>query len=286
MQLPIESLNLQLLNAGLARHNGDWNWKGVCSPFIRIYYVTEGRARLHLRDCVVEMRPCMLYIVPAYTIHSYECRGAFVHYYLHVYEGYKSATNMFDLYDFPTEVTSHEQDHLLFANICHMLPNATLPASDPTTYDNTNSLASYVRRYNEMPLFQKMQVRSSLLMLFSRFVEKAVPKPWTQDDRLMKVLTYINNNLYDDIDIDTLADVACMSKSYFIRYFKSGFSTSPLQFINRKKMECAQLMLITEAMSVKEVAYAIGFNNENYFTRLFRKLTGHTPKEYRAMHAL
>ena len=48
MQIPIESFNLQMLNVGLAHHDGDWNWKKVISPFSRIYYVKEGRAVLHL----------------------------------------------------------------------------------------------------------------------------------------------------------------------------------------------------------------------------------------------
>ena len=41
MHFPIESFNFQMLNVGLAHHNGDWNWKNVSSPFTRIYYVKE-----------------------------------------------------------------------------------------------------------------------------------------------------------------------------------------------------------------------------------------------------
>ena len=70
-QFPIESLNLQMLNVGLAHHDGDWNWQRVHSPFTRIYYVTEGSARLHLespRQTVINLRPNHLYIIPAYTV--------------------------------------------------------------------------------------------------------------------------------------------------------------------------------------------------------------------------
>ena len=73
MHLPIESFNFQMLNVGLAHHNGDWNWKHVSSPFTRIYYVKEGEAQIHLPKQVVRLRPGYLYIVPAYTLHSYEC---------------------------------------------------------------------------------------------------------------------------------------------------------------------------------------------------------------------
>ena len=93
IQIPIESMNLMMLNVGHAQHNADWNWQDVSSPFIRIYYVTEGEALLHLPGHNVQLRPRHLYIIPAYTTHSYECHGLFTHYYLHVYEGFKNEMN-------------------------------------------------------------------------------------------------------------------------------------------------------------------------------------------------
>ena len=85
VQIPIESMNLMLLNVGRAQHNADWNWKDVSSPFIRIYYVLEGEAIIHLAEHNIRLLPRHLYFIPAYTVHSYECHGLFVHYYLHVY---------------------------------------------------------------------------------------------------------------------------------------------------------------------------------------------------------
>ena len=76
IQIPIESMNLMLLNVGQAQHNGDWNWQNVSSPFIRIFYVVEGEAVLHLVDGDVLLKPGRLYIIPAYTVHSYVADGS------------------------------------------------------------------------------------------------------------------------------------------------------------------------------------------------------------------
>ena len=46
-------------------------------------------------------------------------------------------------------------------------------------------------------------------------------------------------------------------------------------------MERAQLLLYTTDKTVKEVAYTLGFSDQNYFIRMFRKVTGITPQEYR-----
>lgn len=282
MKIPIESLNLQVLNVGLAYHNADWNWKDVSSPFTRIYYVKEGEATLHQPETSVRLRPGCLYIVPAYTTHSYECEGNFVHYYLHVFEGFKNEVNILEMYDLPTEVTACEDDERILQRMCEELPQMKLPSSNPSSYDNTTRFSDYVRRYHDMPLWQRMALRGNTLLLLSRFMRKAVPHVWTNDDRIKKVLDFIHKNIDQPITIDKLADVACLTKAYLIRLFQREFGTSPLQYINVKKVERAQLLLYTTDMPVKEVAYALGFADHSYFIRMFRKQTGITPLSYRS----
>ena len=281
MQIPIESLNLLMLNVGLARHNGDWNWKNVSSPFTRIYYVSEGEALLHLSDHTVTLRPGRLYIIPAYTMHSYECTGLFTHYYLHVYEGFKSELNLMEFYDFSTEVDGCENDERIFQTMCQLLPDARLPESNPQAYDNAIQFSDYVQRYQNMELWLKMELRGAILTLFSRFMRHASLKVWTQDERMKRVLEHIHSHIYQNIDVDELANVACITKPYLIRLFKRESGVSPVQYVNKKKVERAQLLLFTTDKPVKEIAYELGFSDHSYFIRLFRKLSGITPQEYR-----
>lgn len=281
IQIPIESFNLQMLNVGLAHHQGDWNWKDVMSPFTRIFYVKEGEALVHLPQKTICLRPGFLYLIPAYTLHSYECEGLFVHYYLHVYEGFKSEMNLMEQYDFPVEVGGSHDDELLLQHMCEQHPQAQLPSSNPEAYDNTTQFTDYVERYRDMPLWQKMELRGGILMLFSRFLRQAVPHVWTSDERMRRVQEHIHSHICEIIDVEELSDVACVTKPYLIRLFKREFGTSPVQYINNKKVERAQLLLYTTDMPVKEVAYELGISDHSYFIRMFRKVTGITPQEYR-----
>ena len=252
-------------------------------PFTRIYYVTEGEAQLHLNGKTVRLRPRHLYIIPAYTTHSYECTGLFTHYYLHVYEGFKSEMSLVELYDFPTEVEAGEDEERLFQHMCEQQPEARLPESNPQAYDNATQFSDYVQRYNDMGLWEKMELRGAILILFSRFMREAVPHVWTQDERMKKVLAYIHRHLDQNIALEDLAGIACITKPYLIRLFKREFGTSPVQYINKKKVEKAQLLLFTTDKPVKEVAYALGYSDHSYFIRLFHKLTGMTPLEYKSI---
>ena len=281
VQIPLESMNLMLLNVGRAQHNADWNWKDVSSPFIRIYYVLEGEAVIHLAEHNVRLLPRHLYFIPAYTIHSYECHGLFVHYYLHVYEGFKNEMNLQEVYELPIEVEGSEVAAQLFEHLCNRLPEARLPHSDPNSYDTSAQTSDYVQRYRDMALWEKMELRGAMLMIMSHFIRQAKPRVWTQDERMKRVLEYVHSHISDNIGVEQLANVACITKPYFIRLFKHEFGFPPVQYINRKKVERAQLLLFTTNKTVKEVAFILGFSDQNYFIRLFHKLTGITPQEYR-----
>lgn len=270
-----------MLNVGLALHDGDWNWKDVSSPFTRIFYVVKGEAWLHIKGQTVKLRPRHLYIVPAYTEHSYECEGVFIHYYLHVYEGVKNEMNVLERYDFPIEVEAGTLDEQLFGLMCQQQPEARLPESNPSSYDNAAQMTDYMQRYHNMELWEKMELRGATLMLFARFMRQAKPRQWAHDERTQKVLAHIHAHIHQNIDVEELASVACVTKPYLIRLFKAELGTSPIQYINKKKMERAQLLLYTTDETVKEVAYALGFSDHSYFIRMFKKQTGITPQEYR-----
>jgi YesN/AraC family two-component response regulator len=56
---------------------------------------------------------------------------------------------------------------------------------------------------------------------------------------------------------------------------------TPTQYINQKRIERAQTMLLIEGKQIKEISYALSFENVSYFNRLFKSHTGLTPNEYR-----
>ena len=105
-----------------------------------------------------------------------------------------------------------------------------------------------------------------------------------EDNRIVKAVRYIHKHITETIELEKLAEIACLSKDHFIRLFKKGMGTTPLQYINQKKIEKAQLLLITEELAVKEIAFRLAFEDYSYFNRLFKKITGVTPQEYRRLY--
>ena len=137
----IYSMQLILLNIGYAIHNADWNYKNVRSPFARIYLVKEGYARLHLPgNRIQDLRPNHLYMIPPFTMHSYECTNHFTLYYIHIYDNQKSDYFILEDLMYPVEIKAKNIDELLVERLFTINPDSALNHNDPKKYDNTTNL--------------------------------------------------------------------------------------------------------------------------------------------------
>ncbi len=91
------------------------------------------------------------------------------------------------------------------------------------------------------------------------------------------------NESYQDITPEEIAAKLCLSYSTFRKTFKEYTGFSPARYINEVRMSKAKELLTNTSLSIKEVAYHVGYNNHDYFFTAFRNMTGRTPADYRSM---
>ncbi|MDR1102849.1 MAG: AraC family transcriptional regulator [Tannerella sp.] len=275
-----ETAEFILLNVGYAVHQADWNYKRVNSPFARIYLVEEGKARLRVKDGVHELTPSHLYLIPPFTLHSYECDDHYALYYIHVYEHPLSVRRLLEDYHFPVECEAGSLDALLVRRLLEINPGRDLKQYDPSDYDNSSTLMKNLTLHLRTPAYVMFETEGILFQLFSRFFRQASPK-YRVTDRIRKTLHYIRENIDRPIRIDELTDICCLSKDHFIRMFRREMHATPVQYIHQKKIEKAQLLILTGNRSMQDIAHGLSFDNVSYFNRLFKRYTGTTPVKYR-----
>lgn len=271
-------LNLILLNIARKEHNADWNWKGVNSPFARIYMVENGSAKIQMPNGTFIIEPGHIYLVPPFVTHGYENDTMFVLYYIHIYV----EQHIFDLLKFPFEVSAKEIDFLLIKRLLEINQGKELVSSDPKMYDNFSSLMWNIAKHEQSPDHLILETKGILMQLFSRFLEKASSIREVTDERLFGILHYIQMNIKKSIKIEDLASMCHLTKDHFIRLFKKEMHSTPLQYINQKKIEQAQLMMVVGKKSIKDIAFELSFSDVPYFYRLFKKITGFSPHVYKS----
>jgi AraC-like DNA-binding protein len=101
---------------------------------------------------------------------------------------------------------------------------------------------------------------------------------------ITQVLDYIRLNLRENITLKNLSEKACMSTTSFYRFFKRELGMSPIEFVISEKLRCAKQLLKNPTIQINEVCYLSGFEDSNYFIRLFKKHEGITPKQYQLLY--
>jgi len=97
------------------------------------------------------------------------------------------------------------------------------------------------------------------------------------DSRFAYVIEYIRLHLSERLNIDTLSQMAFMSKSSFFRAFKHELGISPVDYIIRERIQLSKQLMNNPHNSISEACFKAGFNNLNYFCRAFKKVEGITP---------
>ena len=96
-----------------------------------------------------------------------------------------------------------------------------------------------------------------------------------------KVKEYIDGNYSHDIYLEQLAQNFRVTPKYMSRFLKEGLGMSFMQYLSNLRISKAKILLETSALGIDHIAAEVGFNSRNTFIRMFKKLEGITPSEYR-----
>lgn len=102
-----------------------------------------------------------------------------------------------------------------------------------------------------------------------------------EDQEILRAQSYIEKNYHAQISVDQIAEQANMSKRNFIRRFKNATQNTPLEYLQRVKIEYAKKALEKNTENVSSLMYEAGYNDLKTFRKVFKQITGLTPQEYR-----
>jgi AraC family transcriptional regulator len=99
---------------------------------------------------------------------------------------------------------------------------------------------------------------------------------------LRRVTEYIEAHLDGDLTLAQLGAVVHMSPYHFARLFKRSMGMPPHRFVVQERIDRAMALLATQESSIARISREVGFRTPSHFTTVFRRITGVTPKAYRA----
>ncbi|MDE5823153.1 MAG: helix-turn-helix domain-containing protein, partial [Lachnospiraceae bacterium] len=122
-------------------------------------------------------------------------------------------------------------------------------------------------------------VWSKITLDYCRLIRKHTLKDYSL--LTQKIITYINSDLTADLSLKAMSDWLNVNASYLSTLFKKEVGMPLTDFVNRQRIEQAKKLLIVTELPTKTIAQQCGIPDIYYFSRLFKKRTGVTPKLYR-----
>ena len=112
-------------------------------------------------------------------------------------------------------------------------------------------------------------------------VSESISKKRRESDLLTKVLSFIEANYTEDLTVDRIAQEVCLSPSRLIHRMKSQYGSTLGDCVAKVRMEKAQALLKNTDMPIGKIAHEVGYKDQSYFTRAFKKSVCCTPKALR-----
>lgn len=260
LQLISNSINMDILDHGHLYGDKNWKYYNVTSPFNRLYFVLDGEGFIENNFHKIKLQKGYMYLIPCNTTYNYICEESIEKFYIHFNLEYIGSNDLF---------ASHP--HCSVCKIDHA----------PVTMLITNALST--------DLMDTLRFKSSLMYLITLFDTYSFNITAPSLVSILKyknIFQFIKNNCFAYITTQDIADYAGMNIHTLSKNFKKDFGITPKQYLNEKLTEKAKQELLCTPLSIKNIAYTLGFNDEFYFSRFFKNNTDTSPTEYRHCNSL
>jgi AraC-like DNA-binding protein len=153
--------------------------------------------------------------------------------------------------------------------------------------DRINVLFRQLLHLSQSNYYSNQSVNYILTSLLIEITEQVIlnfeitPKSVIQEDNLPQILQWIKIHITQNISLQNVAYEFSFSKEYLARYFKKRMGMSMQEYINYLRISSAKQLLCNSDLNIKEIAHELGFIDEKYFLKLFKKYENLTPKKFR-----
>lgn len=259
-------LNLTVTEVGYFKPKADveWSMPAHSSSMCKFYYITKGSCEITIEDVTYTARAGDWFFIPARAPHSYHnFKGRpFEKYWMHFY--ISPARNIPKLLgaSYLLHLSDRKEINRLFSKLTELFPGKDFA--------------------------DRIAVKSIALQLLSHFVKASEKKEEDisvlEDSAISEVFDYIARNMDNLIRNETLAEIAHMHPTHFIRFFKAETGQTPKEYINGRKMEIAKAMLEGTELPIAEISESLGFFDSMHFSKTFKKRYSISPTAYRKIH--
>lgn len=155
-------------------------------------------------------------------------------------------------------------------------PNETL--IDKSGTKNALLSGNWLIWSNDIPAFRDYLTKTLMTVMDIRDKKKK----YKYNNVILKAKKYIDQHFADpDICLTQIAASVNVNPSYFSSLFTQEIGESFIEYLTRMRIDKAKTLMMTTSMRTVDIAFAVGYTDSNYFSKIFRKMTNESPRDYK-----
>ena len=270
----IYNIDFELLYISKSKYGEDWHSTSHFHPFTEIFFITHGNGIMEIDSIDVSVKEGDLIIINPNCPHTE-----------------KSSYNRMD-----------QLEYIVFAINNLALANKSLPTlngddPNPTYYKimNLNNNKSVILYYLNTLVHEVEEKQAnyelackSILTLFIIYISRntestllIADNPEKLNIECVKIKNYIDSHYSENITLDILSNLSYVNKFHLVHLFTKQMGISPINYLINKRIEESKNLLTTTNYSIRDISTIVGFSNSSYFSQMFKKFTGDSPRTYK-----
>ncbi|CUP23140.1 MULTISPECIES: AraC family transcriptional regulator [Clostridium] len=270
----VYDLDFELIYISKSKFENDWHSTLHMHPFTEIFFITSGQGTFQIGDEIVSVKESDLILINPNCSHT---------------ERSVSSSN-------PLE-------YIVFAinNLAIGISPSTLNEDNSKDALNTYKVLNFNKKkseilYNLNTLINELEEKNlnyelackSILTLFLIQVMRNTSSDIFITENFekvniecMKIKNYIDSHYSENITLDFLSNLTYVNKFHLVHLFTKEMGISPINYLINKRIDESKNLLITTNYSIRDISSIVGFSNSSYFSQMFKKIAGISPKDFR-----
>ena len=259
-----QSVDLFLCFCGMENCTPGYSYGPAVRPQYVIHYIIDGEGSYTVNNKTYKLKKNQGFLICPGTVTYYEADKNNPWSYMWIgFNGVKAETYL--------NYANLNEENLIFE------------------YSKDSTLKDYISemlKLNEMDYSNELKLEGLLYFFMSKLVETRKDvfnqKAYKSAELyLEKSIEFIENNYSNNIKINDIANYIGINRSYLTHIFKKNIDTSPQEFLVTYKIDKACTLLQNTDLSIKVVAKSIGYSDPLTFSKIFKKVKGESPKNYK-----
>jgi AraC-like DNA-binding protein len=279
------NIKIKILNVGFKSQDTSLRAEKILNPFSRLYLITRGDLCVFHDKNQYNLKANTLHIIPCFEPCTFSCPQSFECYYLHFTSRVYDGMDIFALQNYQYSVPAGKRQKSLFKRLLELIPDKDIKEIKTDGISNTTFKVTE-DSYSSKSAADIIESQGIVMQLLAPILRTAQPhkEPSAASGfrRFWGVMEYIDDNIgRENLTLGDIAQHAELNPTYFSNVFYKLSGIRPIEYLNKKRIQKAEVLLLSNSASIQKIAAMVGFKEPSYFSRVFKKYTGISPIQFR-----